>query len=145
MQICLQGLERLIIIDSENRLYREKVEKLSLDLMKMENKNYSIGGLKLLTTCMYIGSLNQLENTEKSNGIVQDEPEIVMQSTEKIDILFNRIRNATTDEAEVYGRVLGKILRDLLPPNEILTKIIKELLILNQSNPIIISKIIHQV
>lgn len=113
--------------------------------MKMENKNFSFGGLKLLVTCMYMGSLEQLENTEMSNGIVQDEPEIVMQSTEKIEILFNRIRIATVDEAEVYGRVLGQILKDLLPPNEILTKIIKELLILNQSNVFVIAKIIHQV
>lgn len=134
-----------MIIDHENRLYREKIEKLALDLMKIENKNYSLGGLKLLITCMYIGSLEQLENTEKSNGIVQDEPEIVMQSTEKIEILFNRIRSATCDEAEVYGRVLAQVLKDLLPPNEILTKIIKELLLMNQSNTIVISKIVHQV
>lgn len=113
--------------------------------MKMENKLFSIGGLKLLVTCLYIGSLEQLENTEKSNGIVQDEPEILMQSTEKIEILFTRIRTATIDEAEVYGEVLGQILKDLLPPNEILTKVIKELLIMNQSNCVCIAAIIHQV
>jgi huntingtin len=92
-----------------------------------------------------MGSLEQLENTEKSNGIVQDEPEIVMQSTEKIEVLFNRIRGATVDEAEVYGMVLAQVLKDLLPPNEVLTKIIKELLMMNQSNTIVISKIVHQV
>lgn len=135
----------MVIIDHENRLYREKIEKLALDLMKVDNKNYSFGGLKLLITCMYMGSIEQLDNTEKSNGIVQDEPEIVMQSTEKIEILFNRIRGATADEAEVYGTVLAQILKDLLPPNEILTKIIKELLMPNQSNIIVISKIVHQV
>lgn len=113
--------------------------------MKMENKLFSIGGLKLLVTCLYIGSLEQLENTEKSNGIVQDEPEILMQSTEKIEILFTRIRTATIDEAEVYGKVLGQILKDLLPPNEILTKVVKELLIMNQSNCVCIATIIHQV
>lgn len=113
--------------------------------MRIENKNYSLGGLKLLITCMYMGSLEQLENTEKSNGIVQDEPEIVMQSTEKIEVLFNRIRGATADEAEIYGKVLAQVLKDLLPPNEILTKIVKELLMLNQGNTIVISKIVHQV
>lgn len=121
------------------------MEKLSLDLMKMENKLYSIGGLKLLVTCLYIGSLEQLENTEKSNGFVQDEPEILMQSTEKIEILFTRIRTATIEEAEVYGKVLGQILKDLLPPNEILSKVVKELLIMNQSNCVCIATIIHQV
>lgn len=126
-------------------MYREKVEKLSVDLMKTENKLYSTGGLKLLVTCLYIGSIEQLENTEKSNGIVQDEPEILMQSTEKIEILFARIRTATVDEADMFGRVLGQILRDLLPPNEILTKVIKELLIMNQSNCVCIASIIHQV
>lgn len=113
--------------------------------MKMDNKLFSIGGLKLLVSCLYVGSLEQLENTEKSNGIVQDEPEILMQSTEKIEILFMRIRTATIEEAEVYGKVLGQILKDLLPPNEILTKVIKELLIMNQSNCVCIATIIHQV
>lgn len=126
-------------------MYREKVEKLSVDLMKTENKLYATGGLKLLVTILYIGSMEQLENTEKSNGIVQDEPEILMQSTEKIEILFSRIRTATVDEADMFGRVLSQILRDLLPPNEVLTKIIKELLIMNQSNCICIASIIHQV
>lgn len=113
--------------------------------MKIDNKLFSIGGLKLLVTCLYIGSLEQLENTEKSNGIVQDEPEVLMQSTEKIEILFSRIRTSTLEEAEVYGKVLGQILKDLLPPNEILTKVIKELLIMNQSNCVCIATIIHQV
>lgn len=126
-------------------MFREKIEKLSLDLMKIDNKLFSIGGLKLLVTCLYIGSLEQLENTEKSNGIVQDEPEVLMQSTEKIEILFSRIRTSTLEEAEIYGKVLGQILKDLLPPNEILTKVIKELLIMNQSNCVCIATIIHQV
>lgn len=143
--LLLQGLERLVIINPSQKMYREKVEKLALDLLKMDNKLYSMGGLKLLISCLYIGSLEQLENTDKSNGIVQDEPEIIIQSTEKIEILFHRIRTATSDEAEIYGQVLGQIVKDLLPPNEILTKVIKELLIMNQSNTVIIAKIIHQV
>lgn len=134
-----------MILNPDKRMYREKMEKLGLDLMKIENRLYSIGGLKLLVTCLYIGSMEQLENTEKSNGIVQDEPEIVMQSTEKIEILFTRIRTATCDDAEVYAKVLGQILKDLLPPNEILTKVIKELLIMNQSNCACIATILHQV
>ena len=134
-----------MILNPDKRMYREKIEKLALDLMKIENQLYSIGGLKLLVSCLYIGSVEQLENTEKSNGIVQDEPEIVMQSTEKIEILFTRIRTATCDDAEVYGKVLGQILKDLLPPNEILTKVIKELLIMNQSNCVFIATILHQV
>lgn len=140
-----QGLERLVILTPDNKMFREKIEKLSLDLMKMDNKLFSIGGLKLLVSCLYIGSLDQLDTTEKSNGIVQDEPEILMQSTEKIEILFTRIRTATGDEANIYGKVLGQILKDLLPPNEILTKVIKELLIMNQSNCVCIATIIHQV
>lgn len=134
-----------MILNPEHRIFREKIEKLALDLMKIENKLFSVGGLKLLVSCLYIGSLEQLENTEKSNGIVQDEPEILMQSTEKIEILFTRIRTATSEEAVVYGKVLGQILKDLLPPKEILTKVVKELLIMNQSNCVCIASIIHQV
>lgn len=86
-----------------------------------------------------------MENTEHSNGIVQDEPEIIMQSMEKIDVLFQRIKIATPQAAAIYGDVLCQISRDLVPPNEILTKVIKELLTLSQPHCEIIAKIVFQV
>lgn len=143
--LILQGLERLVISDLKNKILREKVEKLSMDLIKIDNHLYSFGALKLLMTCMYTDSLDQLENTEKSNGIVQDEPEVIMHQSEKIETIFVRIRTATAEEAEIYGKVLAQMIRNLLPPNEILTKVIKEFLMINQANPLVIAKIIHQV
>lgn len=56
--------------------------------------------------CSQIGSNEQLENTELCNGIVQDEPEVILQSTEKIEILFNRIKLSTKPAAQIYGNVL---------------------------------------
>lgn len=143
--LIIQGVERILISDLKNKTLREKVEKISMDLIKIDNHVYSFGALKLLTTCMYTDSLEQLENTEKSNGIVQDEPEVIIHQFEKIETIFLRIRTATGEEAEIYGKVLAEMIRNLIPPNEILTKVIKEFLIQNQANTIVIAKIIHQV
>lgn len=94
---------------------------------------------------VFVGSSEQLTNTELSNGIVQDEPEVIIQCTEKIDVLFQRIRIATPRAAAYYGNVLGQIIQDLIPPNEVLTKVIKELLTLAQPYNEVIAKIVFQV
>lgn len=149
---------------------REKIEKVALDLVKLENETFSLAALKLLVTCMYMGKYNitsllfpsnfnrirfdssvfvdcaeQLETTEQSNGIVQDEPEVILHSTEKIDILFNRIKVSTTEAAHIYGSVLCQLTCDLVPPKELLTKVIKELLTISQPHCEVIAKVLFQV
>lgn len=86
-----------------------------------------------------------MENTELSNGIVQDEPEVILRSTEKIDILFNRIKVSTTEAAHIYGSVLCQLTCDLVPPKELLTKVIKELLTISQPHCEVIAKVLFQV
>ncbi|XP_022211914.2 LOW QUALITY PROTEIN: uncharacterized protein LOC111067168 [Drosophila obscura] len=124
---------------------RHKIEKLALELLKMENEKFSIPALKLLLSCMYTGSAAQLENTELSNGIVQDDPEIIAQQNDKVDILLHCIKSSTRDAAWIYGQVLCQIIRDLVPPNEILTKVIKEFLAINQPHGDVIAMIVYQV
>ncbi|XP_002137040.3 uncharacterized protein htt isoform X1 [Drosophila pseudoobscura] len=124
---------------------RHKIEKLALELLKMENEKFSIPALKLLLSCMYMGSAAQLENTELSNGIVQDDPEIIAQQNDKVDILLHCIKSSTRDAAWIYGQVLCQIIRDLVPPNEILTKVIKEFLAINQPHGDVIAMIVYQV
>ncbi|KAL1376706.1 hypothetical protein pipiens_004323 [Culex pipiens pipiens] len=140
----LNGLERVILTNTAPRPLLEKIEKLALDLVKLDNEMFSLAALKLLVACIYHGSAEQLENTERSNGIVQDEPEIIIQQIEKIEILFTKIRTTTPQGARIFGEVLCQLIRDLLPPNEILTKVFKELM-LNQPNPDIIATVTHQV
>ncbi|KAH8381559.1 hypothetical protein KR093_008204, partial [Drosophila rubida] len=124
---------------------RHKIEKLALELLKMENEKFSIPALKLLLSCMYVGSAAQLENTELSNGIVQDDPEIIALQNDKVDILLHCIKSSTRDAAWIYGQVLCQIIRDLVPPNEILTKVIKEFLAINQPHGDVIATIVYQV
>ncbi|XP_062536055.1 huntingtin [Armigeres subalbatus] len=140
----LNGLERLVLTNSASRQLLERIEKLSLDLVKLDNEMFALAALKLLLTCIYHSSDEQLENTERSNGIVQDEPEIIIQQIEKIEILFAKIRTTTPQGAKIFGNVLCQLIRDLLPPNEILTKVFKELM-LNQPNPDIIAILTYQV
>ncbi|XP_064551246.1 uncharacterized protein htt [Drosophila montana] len=124
---------------------RHKIEKLALELLKMENEKFSIPALKLLLSCMYVGSSTQLENTELSNGIVQDDPEIIALQSDKVDILLHCIKSSSRDAAWIYGQVLCQIIRDLVPPNEILTKVIKEFLAINQPHGDVIATIVYQV
>ncbi|XP_062702131.1 huntingtin [Aedes albopictus] len=140
----LNGLERVVLTNTANRQLLEKIEKLALDLVKLDNEMFSLAALKLLLSCIYHSSNEQLENTERSNGIVQDEPEIIIQQIEKIEILFAKIRTTTPQGAKIFGDVLCQLIRDLLPPNEILTKVFKELM-LNQPNPDIIATVTYQV
>uniref|UniRef100_A0A182W2X9 Huntingtin n=1 Tax=Anopheles minimus TaxID=112268 RepID=A0A182W2X9_9DIPT len=139
----LNGLERLIITDRVSRALHEKIEKLAIDLVKIDNEMFSLSALKLLVTCIYRSCNEQLESTERCNGIVQDEPDIIVQQIDKIEILFAKIRTTTPQGAKVFGDVLCQLIRDLLPPNEILTKVFKELM-LNQPNPDIIASVTYQ-
>uniref|UniRef100_A0A182PKS6 Huntingtin n=1 Tax=Anopheles epiroticus TaxID=199890 RepID=A0A182PKS6_9DIPT len=139
----LNGLERLIITDRVSRTLHEKIEKLAIDLVKIDNEMFSLSALKLLVTCIYRSCNEQLESTERCNGIVQDEPDIIVQQIDKIEILFAKIRTTTPLGAKVFGDVLCQLIRDLLPPNEILTKVFKELM-LNQPNPDIIAGVTYQ-
>ncbi|XP_067624466.1 uncharacterized protein htt [Eurosta solidaginis] len=163
----LHGLERMIVISNTGNgnatgltgassaaasgvgiitpILRNKIEKLALELVKLENERFSIPALQLLLSCIYVGSSKQLENTELSNGIVQDEPEIIAQQTDKVDILLHCIKSSTRDAAWIYGQVLCQIIRDLVPPNEILTKVIKEFLAINQPHCDVIAMIVYQV
>lgn len=68
-----------------------------------------------------------------------------MQYNEKINVIFQRIRLATPESAGLYGEVLGHIIEDLIPPNEVLTRVIKELLMLSQPYSEVVAKIVFQV
>ena len=75
---------------------------------------------------------------------MQDEPEVILQQIEKVEMLFSKIRTSTTNRSKVFGYSLCQIVKDLFPPSEILTKIFKEI-ILNQPNPDIIASVSYQV
>ncbi|KAL5284302.1 HTT family protein [Megaselia abdita] len=140
--IVLHGYERLII---SNIIDPGHFEKLSMELVKVENKRYAVPALKLLLSCMYMKSSSQLERTELSDGVIQDDPEIIVQITDKVDALLHCIKSSTKDVARLYGRILCQIIRDLVPPNEILTKVIKEFLSENQPYCDIIAKLIYTI
>lgn len=51
----IHGLERIVITRAMTKFCHDKVERLALDLVKMENEQFSLLALKLLATCMYMG------------------------------------------------------------------------------------------
>uniref|UniRef100_A0A2M4B803 Huntingtin n=2 Tax=Anopheles marajoara TaxID=58244 RepID=A0A2M4B803_9DIPT len=67
----LNGLERLVIRGAVPRMLHDKIEKLAIDLVKIDNEMFSLSALKLLVTCIYTSCNEQLESTERCNGIVR--------------------------------------------------------------------------
>lgn len=91
------------------------------------------------------GSGDQLHRTELANGIVQDEPEILMLFTDKLDLLLLKIRTASARAAAAYGACLARLIGDFIPPSEILTKCVKELLTVGHAFPRVIARIVCHV
>lgn len=56
-----------------------------------------------------------------------------------------RIKSTKPISAEIFGHILCQIVKDLVPPNEMLSKVIKELLTLNQPYCEIVARIVFQV
>lgn len=86
-----------------------------------------------------------MHRTELANGIVQDEPEILMLFTDKLDLLFLKIRTASARAAAAYGAALARLIGDFIPPSEILTKCVKELLTVGHTYPRVIARIVCHV
>ena len=141
----------------------EKFERIALDVVKKGNEQVALPALQLLMTCIYIGmainivnkcltdlisfisgSVDQLEKTQKSNGVVQDDPETILRLMEKVDVMFAKIKVSPPDTAKVYGQTLAFIVRDLIPAKDVLTKVIKELII-SQPHIDVVAQILHQV
>lgn len=53
----VHGLERIVLTNTMTQFCHDKVERLALDLVKMENEQFSLLALKLLATCMYMGTV----------------------------------------------------------------------------------------
>lgn len=114
-------------------------------MVKNGSELFAVPALKLLVTCIYIGSVDQLEKTQKANGVVvQDDPDTILRLMEKIDVLFAKIKVSPPDTAKVYGRVLALLVRDLVPAKDVLTKVVKELIV-SQPHVTVVAQVLHQV
>lgn len=69
LQNVEQGLERVIISKTITRYFHEKIEKLAIDLVKLENEQFALLALKLLVTCMYIGMLHNVLRTIAESSV----------------------------------------------------------------------------
>lgn len=86
-----------------------------------------------------------MHRTELANGIVQDEPEVIIRFTDLLDLLLYKIRTATAPMAASFGVCLARLIGDFIPPSEILTKVVKELLTVSHPCPPVIGRIAGQV
>lgn len=85
-----------------------------------------------------------LENVSKS-GIVQTNPDHLVQSIEKVTAIFERVRKGHAFEVEVICAILPNIFSDFFSPSDVLTKVIGEFLSTQQPHPKLLSKVVFQV
>lgn len=133
------------MINCQDRNVHRKIEKLSSDVFKNDDILLCLGGLKILITCLYVESTEHKGLSESTIEFDHEDPEVLLKSIEKTEIILTRLRSATPIEAACFGPVLSKVFKDLLPPSEVLTKVVKELINVNHTNVVEISRIIHQV
>lgn len=46
-----------MVVSTPQKPFCDKIEKLALELVKVENERFSLPALKLLLSCVYIGKL----------------------------------------------------------------------------------------
>lgn len=140
----MQGIQRLILTNCVSPTDLDTFERIAMDVVKKGHEPFAMPALQLLVTCVYVGSVDQLERTQKANGVVQEDPDTMLRLMEKIDVLFAKVKVSPPATARVYGRVLSLLVRDLVPAKDVLTKAIKEL-ITSQPHVAVVAQILHQV
>lgn len=86
-----------------------------------------------------------MESTEKHDGVVQSNPDNLVQTIEKVSAIFDKIKKGYPLEVELLCAVLPTILNDFFPPSDILTKVISEFLSPQQRYPKLLSRVVFQV
>lgn len=140
----MQGIQRLILTNCVSPTDLDTFERIAMDVVKKGHEPFAMPALQFLVTCVYVGSVDQLERTQKANGVVQEDPDTMLRLMEKIDVLFAKVKVSPPAIARVYGRVLSLLVRDLVPAKDVLTKAIKEL-ITSQPHVAVVAQILHQV
>ncbi|XP_022909585.2 huntingtin [Onthophagus taurus] len=141
----IKGLERLIITKCLPERLHEQITKLAVDKMKDNNPIYAIPAVQLLISCMYIECEDQLEETEKSNGIVKTTPDNLVKTIEKVSAIFDKIKKGNLFDVEILCAIIPNILNDFFLPSDILTKVVGEFLSPQQNHPKLLSRVVFQV
>lgn len=72
-----------------------------------------------------------MESIQKQNGIVQYDSESTMLTMEVIDFLLKKLKFASSNDA-LIGQAVESIAVNLMPPTDVISKIVKEFLMENQ-------------
>uniref|UniRef100_A0A1Y1K0T3 Huntingtin n=1 Tax=Photinus pyralis TaxID=7054 RepID=A0A1Y1K0T3_PHOPY len=140
----LKGLERLVLKRSISERLCSQLVKLSLDVMKNGRLSLTIPAFQLLLTCMYMSAAEEMESTQ-SDGIIQSNPDNLVQAIEQISAIFDYIKKGYSFEVEVLCGMLPNILNDFFPPSDILTKVLGEFLSPQQPHPKLLSRVVFKV
>ncbi|XP_017781525.1 PREDICTED: huntingtin [Nicrophorus vespilloides] len=141
----LKGLERLIISKRLPKKNTGMIMQLALDKLKNANPVVALPAAQLLFTSMYIEYSDHLENSDVSNGLVQSNPDHLVQTIEKISVVFDRIKKGFPFEVEILSESLSTLLNDFFSPADILTKVISEFLSPQQRHPMQMSKVVFKI
>lgn len=69
---------------------RHKIEKLALDLLKMENEKFSIPALKLLLSCMYVGKYKTIRNEQNNKSTAREKQQKITDGNKQMCVVSRR-------------------------------------------------------
>ena len=82
--------------------------------------------------------------TQPSADVITD-PEVLVKTMERVNALFERMRSGCTTVARVIGDVMPHFLLDFFPPQDVVNKVVGELLSTQQSFPELVARILFKV
>ena len=136
---ALRGVERLIMVEKLSLNSVEVVLKLVMDLALHSNPLLSLAVLPLFVTALHSSTRATPQH------LLAEDPELLVQFMEKLSIIFDRIRVGFPYEAEILAGLLSPCLLTILPPGQILNKVITEFISSHQPYPHLIAVTLFKV
>nr|XP_045607422.1 huntingtin-like isoform X3 [Procambarus clarkii] len=141
----LKGVERLVLVQQLSSNTVEVIFKLVMDLVLNGSPSTSLAALPLFITALYANVRNTALLTHAVQDDMASDPETLLLVMEKLSIFFDRIRVGYPHEAGVISGLLGPCLLDVLPPSQILNKVITEYISSHQPHPHLLASTLFQV
>jgi len=141
----LAGLERLVVAGKIKGRHLDQLVKISTDLMTEWAPVSVIPAVQLFLASMYASHPPALaEQCQLSPAPITD-PELLMQMMEQMSILFDCVRRAAPQQAEILSEILPQVLIDFFPASDVVNRVISEFISPGQPHPALLAGVLSQI
>lgn len=119
-----RGLERLLVSFSLSHAQRDEIAKLAAFKFPASHRTRSLLQLGLFLACMYTGD----EIKGQANDDIEGGGSNLLDTTEKVMDLFNKVRSGHAEDGEVVAQILPRVLVDFFPPDQVMSLVLGEFL-----------------